>query len=163
MKKGILKKIYSYLQDNRYKAKLRSIRRHLRSCGEGLKIYGTPYIISPKNITIGEKVTLNDRCILNATGSSIVLGNNIVISTDAKIMAATLDTRRFVLEHRREHIYKDIYIGDNTWICTGVIICPGVHIKGDCIIAAGSVVTKDILDTMVIIAGNPARIVKKIQ
>ena len=159
MKKGLLKA----LQDIKYRAKLKSIKKTLRSCGEGLKIYGEPRIVSPSNISLGDRVTLNDGCLLSASLSSIIIGNDVIVSADAKIMAATLETKSFILEHIRKHIKKEIYIGDNVWICAGAIICPGVHIKGSCVIAAGAIVTKDVDEVNVIVAGNPARVVKYLE
>ena len=47
-------------------------------------------------------------------------------------------------------------------MCSGAIILPGVHIKGHCIIAAGSVVTHDVSEEYVIVAGNPGKIVKRL-
>ncbi len=55
----------------------------------------------------------------------------------------------------------EIKIGDDCWLGGNVTILPGVTIGDRCIIAAGSVVTKDVPnDTMV--AGNPAKIKKKL-
>jgi acetyltransferase-like isoleucine patch superfamily enzyme len=55
---------------------------------------------------------------------------------------------------------KEIYIGDETWIGANSVILPGVFIGKHCVIAAGSVVTKDIPSNSVA-AGNPARIIKQ--
>lgn len=64
-------------------------------------------------------------------------------------------------QRRREplEIDRPITIGDDTWLGGGVIVCPGVTIGARCIIAAGSVVTRDIPDDC-LAAGNPA-VVKK--
>ena len=50
---------------------------------------------------------------------------------------------------------------DNAWICMGAIICPGVTIGKNAVVAAGAVVTKDVPDD-VVVGGNPARIIKHI-
>lgn len=52
-----------------------------------------------------------------------------------------------------------VTIGDDTWLGAGVIVCPWVTIGKRYIIAAGSVVIRDILDDCMV-AGNPA-VVKK--
>ena len=54
----------------------------------------------------------------------------------------------------------DTYIGNNCFIGGAVIILPGVHIGNNCIVGAGSVVTKNVPDNC-IVAGNPARIIRK--
>ena len=55
-----------------------------------------------------------------------------------------------------------IEIGDDCWLGGGVIVCPGVRIGNRCIIAAGSVVTRDIPDDS-LAAGNPAVVKRKLQ
>ncbi len=71
--------------------------------------------------------------------------------------------------HRDKARYGSIYlsdtapvlIGDNVWIGHDVIILKGVHIGDNAIVAAGSVVTKDV-PANVIAAGNPARVVREL-
>ena len=53
----------------------------------------------------------------------------------------------------------DTYIGRNCFIGAHSIILPGVRIGDSCIVATGSVVTKNVLPNS-IVAGNPARVVK---
>ena len=67
-------------------------------------------------------------------------------------------------ESRREKIGipKPVTIGDNVWIGGGVTILPGVSIGDSTVIAAASVVTKSFPDH-VVIAGNPAKIIKNIE
>ena len=58
---------------------------------------------------------------------------------------------------------KPIVIGNHCWICADAIILPEVEITGEyVVIAAGAVVTKSIKESRVIVAGNPARIIKKV-
>ena len=76
------------------------------------------------------------------------------------LLAATYDVNIFMIEHHRKHIEAPIEIGDNVWICAGAIICPGVKIESNVIVGAGSVVTHSILQSDVLVAGNPARIIK---
>lgn len=135
-------------------------KRKFSKCGKNLDIYGKPRISFPERITLGDNVSLNDGCVLNATLSAIKIGNNVTISADAKILAATYDVKEFLQKHNTHHINKPIIIGDNVWICSGAIICPGVHILGGVIVAAGAIVTKDVEEKNVIVAGNPGRIVK---
>ena len=53
-------------------------------------------------------------------------------------------------------------IGDHVWIGTGAIILPGVNLGEGCVVGAGSVVTRSV-DPYVIVAGNPARMIKRRQ
>ncbi len=141
--------------------KLRKIKRRFSKCGENLLVYGKPYISFPENIEVGNNVNINHNCEINATGSYIKIGNNVTISSGAKILSASYEPKEFLLSRTRRHIYRPTIIGDNVWICAGAIINPGVTICGDVIIASGAVVCSDIVQTRVIVAGNPAQIVKR--
>jgi acetyltransferase-like isoleucine patch superfamily enzyme len=54
----------------------------------------------------------------------------------------------------------DTYVGECCFIGARSIIMPGVRVGNHCIVAAGSVVTKDVPDNC-IVAGNPAKIIKE--
>jgi acetyltransferase-like isoleucine patch superfamily enzyme len=56
---------------------------------------------------------------------------------------------------------KSVVIGNNVWIGSNATILKGVTIGSGAVVAAGSVVTKDVPEFCVV-AGNPARVVKKI-
>lgn len=57
--------------------------------------------------------------------------------------------------------YKDIEIGTGTWIGANSTILPGVRIGEGCVIAAGSMVNKDVPDNC-LVGGVPAKIIKKL-
>ena len=158
---SILKQLVVYPLRWMNRLKTIIIRKRFSECGENLEVGGFPSISCPSRIRIGSNVNLNRGCVLNATDSSITIGDNCTISEGAMVLAATLDAKEYMHKHLKQHIMMPILIGDNVWVCAGAIICPGVHIMGGAIIAAGSVVTKDILEQNVLVAGNPARIVKR--
>lgn len=57
---------------------------------------------------------------------------------------------------------KDVIIGNKCWIGMNAIILPGVKLGDNTIVGAGSVVTKSFPDGNIVIAGNPAKIIKKL-
>ena len=56
---------------------------------------------------------------------------------------------------------KPITIGDNVWIGGSAVVYPGVTIGNNVVVAAGTVVVKDIPNN-VVVGGNPAKILKEI-
>jgi len=58
------------------------------------------------------------------------------------------------------HILLPVNIGENVWIGANSVVMPGVTIGNSAVIAASSIVTKDISEG-VIVGGNPARFIKK--
>lgn len=58
-------------------------------------------------------------------------------------------------------VTEKVIIGDDVWLGGGVTILPGVKPGNNVIVGAGSIVTKSFPDN-VIIAGNPARIIRKL-
>ena len=57
---------------------------------------------------------------------------------------------------------KPVTIGNDCWIASNVVICAGVTIGENCVIGAGSVVTRDIPPNS-LAAGNPCRVIRRIE
>lgn len=57
---------------------------------------------------------------------------------------------------------KDVAIGQNCWIGMNSVLLPGTQLGNNVIVGAGSIVTKSFLEKGSVIAGNPARIIKKV-
>lgn len=106
------------------------------------------------NIELGSRIFFNFNCVVLDV-MPVRIGNNCLFGPAVQIYTAThpLDAveRRSGLEYA-----KPIVIGDDVWVGGGAIICPGVSIGNRCVIAAGSVVTKNVPDGT-IVGGNPAR------
>ncbi|WP_300799156.1 DapH/DapD/GlmU-related protein [uncultured Alistipes sp.] len=63
---------------------------------------------------------------------------------------------------RRHNVYtRPVRLRRNAWIGAGALILPGVTVGEHAIVGAGSVVTRDVPDGM-IVAGNPARVIRPI-
>ena len=56
---------------------------------------------------------------------------------------------------------RAVTIEDDVWICGGATIVPGVKIGKGAVVAAGTVVTKDV-EPYTVVAGNPGRVIKKL-
>ena len=92
--------------------------------------------------------------------AKVIFGHDVMIGPNVDIYTAGHpvhpETRCTEWEYARE-----VRIGDRVWIGGRSVINPGVTIGNDCVIASGSVVTKDVPDG-VIVGGNPAKVIRKI-
>lgn len=104
-------------------------------------------------ISIGEGSTINKYVDLDGRGN-LIIGNNVSISAYAKIITASHDPNSSDFKY----ITKPVVIEDYVWVGTNALILPGVRLKKGCVIAAGSVVTKDI-EEYCIVGGNPAKLI----
>ncbi|CAI6457891.1 ALI_HP2_G0013020.mRNA.1.CDS.1 [Saccharomyces cerevisiae] len=128
--------------------------------------YGEDFYIEPpfycdygSNIHIGKNFYSNHNLII-LDGAKVVIGDNVFIAPNVGIYTAghPIDMNRRIqgLEYA-----IPITIGDNVWIGGGVSVIGGVNIGKDSVIAAGSVVVRDIPEG-VVAAGNPCKVVRKI-
>ena len=111
-------------------------------------------------IILGEDVFIN----YNATmldSAFIRIGKNTKIGPNCQFYTPNHPMDYMERRKPQETAYH-ITIGDDCWIAGGVTICPGVTIGKRCIIAAGSVVTKDVPDDS-LVAGVPAIIKRKLE
>ena len=147
-----LKKYLKHLENN--------VKKQVRNCGRNLEVLGKPEIFPGENITIGNNCKINADVMLNGR-SGITIGDNVTLSHGAKVISTGYDIERFMATGERVHINdKPITIGNNCWVGANAIILPGVKITV-IVIGAGAVVTKDVTESRVLVAGNPARIVKR--
>lgn len=110
-----------------------------------------------KNITIGKNVFINSGCRFQDQGG-ITLGDGTLIGHN--VVLATLN-HDFLPEKRSTLHPSPIRIGKNVWIGANAVVLPGVTIADNAIIAAGAVVTHDVVKNTVV-GGVPAKIIKSI-
>ncbi|MGF6906903.1 DapH/DapD/GlmU-related protein [Fusobacterium sp. PH5-44] len=128
-----------------------------KNVDDSFRIFLPFYSDCGKNISIGKNVFINSGCHFQNQGG-IILGDGVLIGHNVTL--ATLN-HGFSPEDRGTLYPAPIRLGRNVWIGSNSVIVPGVTIGDNAIIAAGSVVTKDVLPNM-IVGGNPARNIKKI-
>ena len=117
-------------------------------------------------------------------GDSVYIGKQVIFETNVTVGPYTLIANRVMCVGRNDHDHQDfgvpvryanwigskrasaelkkerIYIGSDVWIGAGCIILSGVKIGDGAVVAAGSVVTKDVASNS-IYAGVPAKFIKK--
>ena len=89
--------------------------------------------------------------------AQVSVGSHTIISQDVYFCAGTHDHLDPAMPLVRDESAA-IKVGSGVWICAGSFICPGVSIGDNSIVAARSVVTKDV-PAGVIVGGNPARVI----
>ena len=112
------------------------------------------------NIEIGDNFFANFNCII-LDAAKVTFGHNVLVAPNCGFYTSghPLDsqTRNSGLEFA-----KPITIGNNVWIGGNVIVLPGVTIGDDSVIAAGSIVDRDI-PSNVIAMGTPCRVYKTLK
>ena len=99
---------------------------------------------------------LNTNSVLNCF-DYIEIGNGTMISDDVRIQDS--DNHGVYENGIAKEITKPIIIGDHVWIGKNALILKGVTIGNGAIVAAGSVVVKDV-SAKTLVAGNPAKVIK---
>ncbi len=136
------------------------VNKLIKSADENAFIQPPFYCDYGYNIYVGKDFYFNFNCVFLDV-APIKIGDNCMFGPDVKLYTAThplaSDLRNSGLE-----LGKAITIKDNVWIGGSVVVYPGVEIGNNVVVSAGSVVTKSIPDN-VLVAGNPAIIVKKIK
>jgi maltose O-acetyltransferase len=127
----------------------------IRNRGEGCVCHWNAELKYPENIILGHRVVIGINAVIGAK-STVTLGDDVRISRDVMIETAGLDFINYPPPYK--HYSNPIEIQDGAWIGARAIILGGVTIGKGAIIAAGSVVTRDIPDGAVV-AGSPAKAV----
>ncbi len=131
--------------------------KHLGACGKNTNIRPSASLANSKNIFIGENVHVQRHVyIWSGENSKIMIGDNTIIGPGTFITSDNHGVEKNQLIRDQQGIEKDVKIGSDVWCGAYTIILPGVTIGNGAVIAAGSVVTKDVM-AYTIIGGVPAK------
>jgi acetyltransferase-like isoleucine patch superfamily enzyme len=128
--------------------------------GNKFKIYENCIIaIGKAEIEIGDNGFIGVGTYINATYGNVKIGDGVAIAPFCKL---------FTFSHhysedkgiRESYYHKDVVIGNDVLIGSNSVILPGVTIGDRAIIAAGSVVTRDV-ESNSIVGGIPAKLIKR--
>lgn len=156
-----IKKLYDF--NNIYPldrdARQIAIRDLLGNVGDNCTVEQSLFCTYGYNTTVGDNFYMNVNCKLMDSGK-ITIGNNVFIAPNVCLIteehAMDVEQRLAGLEYTHP-----VTIGDNVWICAGVIVLPGVSIGANSVIGAGSVVTKDIPSDSLAV-GNPCKVIRSL-
>jgi putative colanic acid biosynthesis acetyltransferase WcaF len=122
--------------------------------GRDVHIYPSARIFLPWQLEIGDQSAIGDGAIIYNVGA-VAIGSRTTVSQYAHLCAGSHDYRDPAFSLLR----MPITIGDEAWICADAFVGPGVCIGDRAIVAARAVAAKDVPSGM-IVAGNPARVLK---
>ena len=109
------------------------------------------------NIFLGSNISLVDSLLNAGTGAgSIIIDDYAFMGHGVKILARGHDYRVYGMERHHRVTEGPVHIKTGAWIGSGAIVLPGVTVGKHAVVAAGSIVTRDLRD-YAIVAGNPAR------
>lgn len=152
---------------------------HVRGSGAVIR-WRTRIDVFPFNqFVLGKESTIEDFCTINNGVGNVIIGDNSLIGMSNVIIGPVTIGNNVIFAQNivasgLNHEYRDvtqpivtqnvttkpIVVQDDCWIAANVVITAGVTIGKHCVVAAGSVVTKDI-PPFSIAAGNPAKIIKQ--
>lgn len=113
-------------------------------------------------LIIGDNSNISNNSILDIAGD-IKIGNNVAIANNCFIFTHNHDYRDKNLPAWKGGLFIEaVQIDDGAWIGANTKILPGVKIGERAVVAAGSVVTKDVASNT-IVGGNPAKLIKHIE
>lgn len=134
---------------------------------DNISCYGAEFDLRQNNnrIVVGEGTSFHGRGgypvhIVSDEGSGILIGKDCMLSKDIQIRSS--DSHSIVdLTGKRLNPAEDVVIGDHVWVCFGATLLKGTHIPGHCVVAADAVCTKKYSEEHCVVAGNPAKVVKR--
>lgn len=138
------------------------------SVGEGTFLQGPITFHYGKHTHIGNRVFINFNFTVQddaevTIGDDCNFGPNVTIVTPCHPMLP--DERKAIRcedgSIKRLCYAKPVKIGHDCWFGANVVVCPGVTVGDNCVIGAGSVVTKDI-PSGTFAAGNPCKVIREL-
>ncbi|HEY9160778.1 MAG TPA: acyltransferase [Desulfomonilia bacterium] len=118
-------------------------------------LYERPELIIGDNTTINYQVGISAECRVSIGRNCQIAGESVIFDNNSHSIYYT-DNRKMTKED-----VAPVTIEDNVWVGMRSMILKGVTIGMGSVVAAGSVVTRDV-PTMTLVGGNPAKEIKKI-
>ena len=126
--------------------------------GHNVLIKRNAYFGDGRKIRIGDNSQIGINCVMD---NDISIGRDVVMGPDVIIYSSSHEYRNIELPINQQGMmsHRSVKIGDNVWIGARCIILPGVTIGNNCIIGAGTVVTKNVPDN-VVFCGQEGKVIK---
>lgn len=134
------------------------VKKIFKCCGSNVNVGKGARFGNGKYIVIGNNSGLGMYC---KVPNDIIIGEDVMMGPNVTIFGSNhaFDRTDIPMRNQGMRKYPPVFIADDVWIGSNVIIMPGLRIEKGTIIGAGAVVTKNFPEYS-IIGGNPARLIK---
>lgn len=150
---------YNHLYPLKRKERTAALRDLLGGTGANCVIEQPLFCTYGSNTTVGDNFFMNVNGKLMDSGK-ITIGNNVMLAPNVSLITEEHPQDAAIRNQALEYAHP-ITLGDNVWLCTNVLVLPGVTIGENTVVGAGSVVTKD-LPANSLAVGNPARVIRAV-
>jgi putative colanic acid biosynthesis acetyltransferase WcaF len=124
--------------------------------GQGVVVRGKVNITMPWRITIGDHVWLGEEVLILSL-APVIIEDSVCVSQRAFLCTGSHDHTKPAFDL----ITKPVTLRRGAWVAAQAFIAPGVEVGEGAVVAAGSVVLKNVAPR-VLVRGNPAAVVKQL-
>lgn len=128
---------------------------------DNVKITGHVLIVGKNRVVkIGENTTIAGAYILSR-GKNVTIGKNCMLSREIEIRSTDVHHIYDCDSHKKLNPPGDVVIEDRVWVGARALISKGAYISARSVVGAASFVNKKFTEKNVVIAGVPAKIVRR--
>lgn len=135
--------------------------KNYAKCGKNTDLYG-PLNLDPQFVELEEYVRLQPNIRMISHGGKLIVKKYSAIGAGTVIIPGshipTVGLPQFLSQTHINDVATDIIVGEDCWIGSGSYLLSHAKIGRGCVVAAGSIVTKEI-PPYAVVAGSPAKII----
>ena len=111
-----------------------------------------------RNVTVGTGVFINFGATILAQ-APVTLGDRVMLGPNCSLITVGHPVNDHEMRADGWEIAQPITVGDNTWFGANVTVLPGITVGKNCVVGAGTLVTRDVPDNSLVL-GSPGRVVR---